>query len=57
MAVPRRSRYEEVDRWRSSRPWSWLLAGILIGIIFSVFIYMQLNFAAHRAAHSSNRHC
>jgi cell division protein FtsN len=42
MAVPRRSRYEEVDRWRSSRPWSWLLAGILIGIIFSVFIYMQL---------------
>lgn len=42
MAVPRRSRYEEVDRWRSSRPWSWLLAGILIGIIFSVFIYMRL---------------
>ncbi|OUD14224.1 SPOR domain-containing protein [Thioflexithrix psekupsensis] len=42
MAVPRRSRYEEVDRWRSSRPWSWLLAGILIGIGFSVFTYTQL---------------
>jgi cell division protein FtsN len=42
MAVSRRSRYEETDRGRCSRPWSWLLVGILIGIIFSVFIYMRL---------------
>lgn len=43
MAAPaRRSRYsDDSDNRRCPPPWSWLLAGILIGIALSFFVYLR----------------